>query len=476
MKKFVKELNNLNALDVFSAVHHLPYSLWLDSADQKHENAKFSYIALYPKEIIETEGMQTRITTRDHQQIMLNEDPFKIVNDRLALSMGDIKTLPNYPEFQGGAAGLFGYDLARGLEDIHEQHKSEQNTPDMAIGIYDIVFAFNHERKESYLFITAKNQEEMVEKKRFIMKLIQNKDIQHNESQNFKPEWLSNFNKTEYKTTIKNVINHIKEGDIFQANIAHRFTANLPQEFCAFNQYKNLRSMNAAPYASFFNIGNIKISSASPESFLNIKDRIVTSKPIKGTAPRGKTRALDIMYRNMLENSEKDKAENIMIIDLLRNDLSKICVASSIDTIIINKIESFSNVHHLVSTIEGTLKKHKTATDALRACFPGGSVTGAPKIRAMQIIEKSERNRRGAYCGSIAYITPDNNMQANILIRSLIYKDQSVSIQVGGGITALSDPEDEYQETLDKALGILDSFNMPEQIPDKRPLDAKLQA
>jgi len=210
------------------------------------------------------------------------------------------------------------------------------------------------------------------------------------------------------------------------------------------------------------NCGDIRISSASPERFLTVKDTRVETRPIKGTRPHIANTALDQKYREELETSEKDRAENTMIVDLLRNDLSKVCKVKSIEVSELCKLETFANVHHLVSTVRGQLKSGKTPLDLMQACFPGGSITGAPKIRAMEIIEELEPSRRGPYCGAMGYVGFDGTMDSNILIRTLVYEGtgarQHVSFQVGGGVTADSQPEDEYQETFHKAEGLFRSF------------------
>ncbi len=207
------------------------------------------------------------------------------------------------------------------------------------------------------------------------------------------------------------------------------------------------------------NLGDVKISSASPERFFTVKDKRVETCPIKGTRPRSDKLSEDRANKNALIESEKDRAENTMIVDLLRNDLSRVCDAHSIDVTDLCKVESFSNVHHLVSTIHGHLKHDRTPIDLLRASFPGGSITGAPKVRAMEIIDEIEPTRRGAYCGSIGYIGFDETMDTNILIRTLVFENNAVSLQAGGGIVIDSNPEDEYQETIDKASSLLRSFD-----------------
>ena len=215
------------------------------------------------------------------------------------------------------------------------------------------------------------------------------------------------------------------------------------------------------------NLGNLRISSASPERFLTVENKIVQTKPIKGTRPRLQDISEDEAQKKYLQSSEKDRAENIMIVDLLRNDLSKACTPESVIVEKLCGVETFARVHHLVSTITAKLKDECTPVDLLRDCFPGGSITGAPKIRAMEIIEALEPTQRGAYCGSIGYIGFDGTMDMNILIRTLVYNGNNVSFQAGGGITADSNPDAEYQETLDKAAGIFASFNMNKKFPKK---------
>jgi para-aminobenzoate synthetase component 1 len=217
------------------------------------------------------------------------------------------------------------------------------------------------------------------------------------------------------------------------------------------------------------NFGPLKISSASPERFISVRDRAVETRPIKGTRPRMGDPAVDQLYRNELENSEKDRAENAMIVDLLRNDLSKVCEDHSVEVPALFALEDFASVHHLVSTVTGALRVDKTPADLLRACFPGGSITGCPKVRAMEIIEEQEPHRRGPYCGALGYLGFNGNMDTNIAIRTLVYTGDTVSFNTGSGIVADSDPAGEYEETFDKAESIFRSFEPQyrEQAPEE---------
>jgi para-aminobenzoate synthetase component 1 len=456
MTPFIRELPNRNAIEIFSALEHLPYSLLLDSADVGHPTGRFSFIVSHPIETIESKNGIVTITNWDKQE-KREGDPFKIVQERLKHWIPETETIRGLPPFQGGAAGFFAYDLGRGIEKLPEDAEDNKDMPDMAIGIYDQVLTFDHRKGQAWMITHAANYHDARKKQDYILGLVANppKVLPYEDTH---LEWESNFDAPDYTDMVSKVIEYIKAGDIFQANLSQRFDAEVPHDFDAFSHYLHLRDINPAPFAAFMNCGDIKISSASPERFLSVKDRLVETRPIKGTQPRSGNPAQDLKYKEKLEASAKDHAENTMIVDLLRNDLSKVCVASSVEVTDLCKLESFASVHHLVSTVRAKLKNGKTALDLLKSCFPGGSITGAPKIRAMEIIEELEPSRRGPYCGSMAYIGFDGSMDSSILIRTLVYQGKKVSLQVGGGIVADSCPDQEYQETFDKAAAMFRSF------------------
>lgn len=451
-----------DALAVFECLHHRPFSLLLDSADLAHRDAAYSFVAAFPLEVIEGKDGIYSVTNAKGTQNLKNTNPFDLVRERMRHYKMSLFSFEGGAPFQGGAAGLFGYDLARALESLPNHAKSDPQMPDMALGIYDQVFAYDHKAGKGTLYIHAREAEQADAKHAHYCKMLEQAAPAPAASQDFEPQWQSNFSRSDYETTIQKTIDYIHAGDIFQANISQRFDAQLPEDFDSYAHYLHLREMNAAPFAAYFNLGGVIISSASPERFLTVKDGAVETKPIKGTRPHIRDdKALDTLYRNALENSEKDRAENVMIVDLLRNDLSKTCRPDTIKVSALCALESFASVHHLVSTIQGQLRAGYDALHLLEGCFPGGSITGAPKIRAMEIIDELEPTRRGAYCGSMGYIGFDGAMDSNILIRTLVYKDASVSFQVGGGIVADSKPAEEYDETLAKAHGLLESFKTP---------------
>ena len=269
------------------------------------------------------------------------------------------------------------------------------------------------------------------------------------------------MDRSRYAAAIGRIKHYLKEGDCYQINLAQRFSA--PCQGDPWQAYLKLRKLNAAPFSAYLNMPGVQILSSSPERFLKVSGRLVETKPIKGTRPRKKNAAKDFEQVRQLQNSKKDRAENVMIVDLLRNDISKTCQKGSVQVPELFAIESYATVHHLVSTVTGVLDAGRHALDLLKSCFPGGSITGAPKVRAMQVIEELESHRRGVYCGAIGYIGFDGNMDTNIAIRTLVHSSGTIRFWAGGGIVNDSVMADEYQETFDKAaamLALLEAFQV----------------
>lgn len=442
----------------FACLHHEPYSLFFDSADRAHPAARYSFIAWQPFETIESWNGAVLVTNRE-EQVSLQGNPFDIVRERLAKWNAGIAARPGLPPFQGGAAGFFGYDLVRKLEKLPNKALSNPDAPEMAVGLYDKVIAYDHTESRAYFIVIASDEGDAALKFNHLknaMKRVPEKGVSGG-----RIDWHAAVKPEQYKKAVQKVIDYIRAGDIFQANLSQRFEAPLPEGFNAFEHYKILRKINPAPFAAYMNFGSLTLSSASPERFLQVRGRQVETRPIKGTRPRMPDPVKDQAMQKELLASEKDRAENIMIVDLLRNDLSKVCTDESVEAPELCRLETFAGVHHLVSTVTGTLREKETALDALEACFPGGSITGAPKVRAMEIIEGLEPLRRGPYCGAMGYIGFNGAMDTNIVIRTLVYEGRKISFNAGGGITADSIPAAEYRETLDKAGGIFRSFEIP---------------
>lgn len=444
-KIYVFQWDRYNPVQSFAPLSSLPYSVFLDSARPSHPLSRVSYVCWHPFETIESKDGRVTITNAENQ-FSYAADPFQVVRERLALWGEDFKTRADLPPFQGGAAGYFGYDLARGIEKLPTR-ASKTTQPDMCIGLYDKVLAFDHASGKTHLIIRAESEEIARAHKSHLEKMVDGSVPSFTDTMDL--QWRTERDDISYKNDIQRVIDYIYAGDIFQANLSRRFTAETPMDFDAFAHYAHLRKINAAPYGAFMNFGNIKIASCSPERFLEVRGRIVETRPIKGTN----------ISAQALAESDKDRAENIMIVDLLRNDLSKVCEDHSVEVRDLCKVEEFEGLYHLVSTVRGKLRGNKSAMDALRACFPGGSITGAPKIRAMEIIDELEPNRRGAWCGAIGYAGFDGNMDTAVTIRTLIYEAGQVHLQAGGGITAQSEPQTELDETLTKTQKIFESFS-----------------
>ena len=373
-----------------------------------------------------------------------NDDPFALVRRALGEQIAPVKDVP----FAGGALGYWSYDLARRMHALSGVSPADENLPDMAIGIYDWALVLDHHRKTARLVSHQRFSETAELLPKILLRLKSKPQIPED---NFRitGKIFSDFTSDSYLAAFAAVQNYLREGDCYQVNLAQRFSAKASGD--AVSAYLRLRSLSPAPYSAFLNLPHAQILCASPERFLRVQNGNVETKPIKGTRPRSNDAQQDRQLADELRNHPKDCAENLMIVDLLRSDLGKNCVPGSVRVPKLFEVESFANVHHLVSTVEGTLAEGRDALHVLRDCFPGGSVTGAPKKRAMQIIDMLEPHRRGIYCGAIGYVGFDGNMDTNIIIRTLVYAGSKIRCWAGGGIVADSDATTEYQEILDKA-------------------------
>ncbi len=454
MQQFIFDIPYTEPEKAFSVFAAEDGAVFLDSSDAASRHSNYSFIGFSPAETIIRRGDKTEIRNREFS-LMFRGNPFHVVEKRIANWKEMTKLAKNPPlPFTNGAAGFFSYDLARYLEKLPAIAKDDMGMPDLALGLYDKVLGFDLVKKRAWLCVIA--QDKAAAEARLAMVAARLNNFKYHVPNSYRPEWQRLKSRAEYKNDIQAVIDYIRAGDVFQVNLTQKFTAEIPDYFNAYAHYLQLRKINPAPFSAFFRLAGVILSSSSPERFLKVANQKVETRPIKGTAP-------DTTDVAALKSSRKDRAENAMIVDLMRNDLSKVCKPDSIEVPELCAVESYSGLHHLVSSVTGVLRPEKSPLDALAACFPGGSVTGAPKIRAMEIIEELEPTRRGAYCGSIGYIGLDGTMDMNISIRTLVYKDNKVSLSVGGGIVADSDLEAEYQETLVKARKIFESFEPPSE-------------
>jgi para-aminobenzoate synthetase component 1 len=453
--------------DAFRAVATLRNVLFFDSARVLHSLGRYSYVMAAPC------GWAQRSLDRREISQAPSDSPLQLLADILKLQ--PMRTIPGLPPFQGGLAGVFGYGLGRLFERIPCHARDEFDVPDYFLGVYDWVYAYDHTAKKGYLFSSGHPDPRGGRSERAKQRLAWARSLLRSRLR--VPLWerrfrepraqlghqvplaghrhvASNFSRARFRRAVQRAIEYIHAGDCFQVNLAQRLV--VPLHGHPVRLYERLRKQNPAPFAGYFDLGDFVIASSSPERFLRVNRRgDVETRPIKGTRPRGLSRAEDARLVAELRASPKDRAENIMIVDLLRNDLGRVCEYGSITVPSLCEVETYETVHHLVSRVHGKLRQGKTPLDLLQAAFPGGSVTGAPKIRAMEIIAELEPTARGAYCGSLGWIGFDGAMDSNILIRTFTIGRGWVQFPVGGGIVADSDPDREYEETLHKAEGLL---------------------
>ncbi len=458
----VEELHDVpEPAELLERFARLPYCIFLDSARRDPKLGRYSFLAADPFETIELPSDRA--------------DGLDVLSRRLQSFRSC--SVAGLPPFQGGAAGLVSYDLGRQWEPVAAARFDEFRTPSLAVGLYDTVVAFDHVENRAWIIShgfpeDARNRKRRAsERLEFFRDLLTGPSHHSQPASNVErlgveglapqfatsiPELTSNFSADDYLRAVDRAIAYIHAGDIFQVNLSHRLL--FPAHDNAFTLYQRLRQRNPATFAGYFDFGSQQIVSASPERLLRVVDGQVEARPIKGTRPRTSHAEADLFIGSELQASAKDRAENVMIVDLLRNDLSKVCLPESVRVTQLCEIERYEYVQHLVSAVCGQLRPGKSSIDLLRAALPGGSITGAPKVRAMQIISELEPTARGAYCGSLAYFGFDGGFDSSILIRSITAAAGWWQAPVGGGITAQSDPRAEYEETWHKAEGLLRSL------------------
>lgn len=446
MQVLVEEIKTeLDAFDIYSIFKADKTVTILDSGMDAENLGRYSFIGINS---FTTFKYEDNICTINEEKF--SGEPFeelkKLINKYKVENNTDLPYI-------AGAMGYFSYDLGRTIEKIPVMAKEEVKIPDCYFYFYDNAIIVDNLQKKIYataLGILKSKEDSISEIKDKILRGHKVKYIDINKS---KTEFTSNFGKDEYIDTVEKVRQFIRSGDVYITNLTQRFCCETKKE--PYDVYKDLRYINPAPFAAFMNIEDFSLVSSSPERFLEIRNNIVETRPIKGTRPRGKNKDEDAKNRQELIDSEKDKSELLMIVDLERNDLSKVCKPHSVKVTELFKLEKYSTVFHLVSTVVGELKDQYTAVDCIKACFPGGSITGAPKVRSMEVIEELEPTRRNIYTGCIGYLGFDGNADLNIVIRTILMKNGKAYLGVGGGITWESEKEAEYEETLDKAKALM---------------------
>jgi para-aminobenzoate synthetase component 1 len=427
----------------------LPWLVWLDSASAGNRDGRYDIVAADPYLTLRTRGAVSELTARDGTTVRSTRAPLELLREQLGEVGAPAPGLP----FCGGALGYFGYDLGRRFEKIPKLATADIDMPDVAVGLYDWAVIVDHAERRSWLVSLGRDERTLGQWPALVERL-------HAHGVEPAPPFRvlsrasSSFSRESYAAAFANVKRHIQRGDCYQVNLTQRFRARA--EGNAWHAYLQLREINPAPFAAFLDFPDGRVLCSSPERFLRVVGDRVETKPIKGTRPRAAGAARDRELVEALRTSTKDRAENVMIVDLLRNDLGKSCVPGSIHASKMFEVESFASVHHLVSTVEGRLAPGKHALDLLAGCFPGGSITGAPKVAAMRIIEELEPQRRSVYCGCIGYVGFDGNMDLNIAIRTLVQHGDYIYAWAGGGVVADSEVDAEYQESLDKAAALLE--------------------
>ena len=446
----------LDPLDALGRLATLPYPILLDSAADHEVTGRYSYLAADP--VATFHG---------------NAPDDLLADAERALASFPIARNPELPPFQGGIAGFVAYDYARLLERLPVPRAGDPEIPDVFLGLYDWVIAWDHQQRRAWLVSTGvpmmgphqrpraeERSADVIERlraeRRSGASALKAQLPPERQRARTPGPLHANFTPASYRAAVQRVREYILAGDVFQVNLSQRFDA--VRSSAPLQLYARLRKRNPAPFAAFIDGGAFQVLSASPERFLRLDGQQVETRPIKGTRPRGSDPVSDAALAAELRASEKDRAENVMIVDLLRNDLSRVCRPGSVRATELLRLESHPTVHHLVSVVAGTLEPGRNAFALLRAAFPGGSITGAPKLRAMEIIAELEPSRRGIYCGTIGYVSFAGDMDTSIVIRTLVASEDRVWFQAGGGIVADSDPAAEFAETLDKARALIEAL------------------
>lgn len=443
-----------DALELCARLGNEPHLFCLDSSRFDQGQGRYSFVGFDPFEVFEAKGEGTlRLLKNCYTQY----------------AEASRQTLT---PFASGIVGYLGYDYGLYQEKIPSRAKDDLKLSDAVWGFYDRVLTIDHLRKKLYVTSSGlPEKNKALRQKRAAARLEEiERVLKKGTAPFFTPDTIaekralspfevgdfaSNFTKAEYLTTVRKVLEHIAAGDIYQLNLSQRFTYDTAGENVdALEIYRFLRQLSPVSFGGYFDAGALKLISNSPEMFLRLRDRLVQTRPMKGTRPRGLELADDQRLRSEIKHSAKDKAELLMITDLERNDLGKVCDYGSVRVDEMRRIEEYKYVFQTTSSVEGTLRADKDCFDLIEACFPSGSITGCPKIRAMEIIEELEPTHRGPYTGSMGYIDFSGNMDLNVLIRTLIHCGDKIHFQVGGGIVADSTPEDEYEETLVKARAL----------------------
>ncbi|WP_200944204.1 aminodeoxychorismate synthase component I [Methylobacterium sp. Leaf399] len=459
---WIRDLPSLDPVAAALALSQLPGLAFLDSAMTHETLGRRSIVAADPFGRFRCSGGRASLDGRP-----LEGPPLSAL--RACLAPYRVAPQPGLPAFPGGAIGYIAYDFGRTLEPAAVPARRAGLCDDIALNLYDTLLSIDHETGRCRLVATgfpettpAGRKARAAARLDAFAALLETAGPPPAAGPAVPLAWTSNFSRSAYEAAVERVRDYIRAGDIYQANLAQRFEAALPPGFDGFALYRRLRATNPATFGAYLAFDGLTVASSSPERFLKLDGRSVETRPIKGTVRRVADPDEDRRLGEALQADPKERAENIMIVDLLRNDLSRICEPHSVTVPTLCGLESYASVHHLVSVVTGTLRAGADALDLLGATFPGGSITGAPKLRAMDIITEIEGDARELYCGAIGAIGFDGSLDTAIAIRTVFMDGGRAVLQSGGGVTLLSDPAAEYEETLTKAARVFEAFDDPE--------------
>lgn len=442
-KTIVAETLYLEPANVAARLEGVQNITLLESVMRHEHLGRYSFLACNPSQTLRGENGAAILDGKTQSLPAL-----EILRQNLDENKSEM--IAGLPPFQGGWAGHISYEFGKSLEAHSKIPEFEALCPDLILHRYDTVLGFDHLQQRAWIF--GQDESEIAQFEKLMKRKPQALGSSTIEN------WQSNFSRAQYEKAVAETVEYILAGDIFQANLTQCFSADIPPGFDAFALFRKLRDKNPSTFAAYLDYGDVQIASSSPERLIKSDGMMVEARPIKGTRKRDADPIRDADLISELQASRKDRAENVMIVDLLRNDISRIAKPGSVKVPVLCGLESYANVHHLVSVVEGQLREGLTQIDLLKAVFPGGSITGAPKIRAMEIIAELEGQSRGVYCGSIGYLGFNGACDFNIAIRTALFAKDKAYVQGGGGITARSQPAAEYEESLTKIARIMEAF------------------
>ncbi len=471
----------LSAAQVFGLLRHERPAFFLDSGMDPANLGRYSFIGIKPFLVLHSRGNVITIDGPQGHEIRRGS-PFRALRDLVETYALEPSSYPT--PLTGGAVGYFSYDLCHFIEQLPSHAIDDLELPECFVALYDLVLTFDHLDNRAYLSSSGFPEQDQDGRTRRAAARIQ--EFQENlrglqsasslpgssagipaeagiQASHRSPLVLrSNFTQPDYLNAVETAREYIAAGDIFQVNLSQRFESDLPVP--PYELYRRLRDINPAPFAAYLNFDEVTVVSASPERFLKVSGDHVETRPMKGTRPRGRSPTEDERLASELQSSTKDRAENVMIVDLERNDLGRVCRFGSVKVRELWTLEKYATVWQLTSTVEGRLQEGKDRIHLLESCFPGGSITGAPKVRSMEIIDELEPTRRSVYTGSLGYLSFSGEMDLNIVIRTILAKGGKAYLQVGGAITYDSSPQSEYEETLHKARALFQALGLSEEV------------